>query len=276
MPQVQVLPRLPTFGSRLAEALGQAGGKIAQGYKQRKAQEDFNKLFSGLQANQNAASEDQFQSPNTNEITPQNPNQSPLANLMDPLSLPLLHKKAADAYGQKFADVTLQSISDAQKRQFDVQHEIAKEQRAKASKIEEEQRKEEKKIDTRQKALSNVDNILKSLESKKAYVGSEFGSKTIGLSLGLRREAIQRRKQIESEAIGLETYFRDRVSKGTFPVTMFNALLERLPNAEMSEREYQGAIDGIRSLLVAEGYKLPEDEKAKTQANRPPLTAFYK
>lgn len=117
-----------------------------------------------------------------------------------------------------------------------------------------------------QKELTDTNNILNDLESKKEYVGSQFGLKTFGGPL--RRKTIQARKSIDSEAIALEGYLRQQNTKGALSANVFNELLKRIPNSEMSEREYQGSIDGIRDTLKAHGLKLPgkQETSKKTES----------
>lgn len=131
--------------------------------------------------------------------------------------------------------------------------------------------------DEHQKKLKNTNEILNDLEKEKSYVGGQFGTKTFGGKL--RRETIQKRRAIDSEAIALEGYFRDLATKGTLPKAVFNELLNRIPNSEMSEREYQGSIDGIRKILKANGLSIDEtsepENETSIQKERPPLESFY-
>lgn len=116
----------------------------------------------------------------------------------------------------------------------------------------------------KQEGLQSNNEILNNLEKLKPYAGNSygrlFGSKTFGGDLN--RPAVQKRQQITSQAIALEGFFRDLATKGTLPKNVFDQLLKRIPNPDMSEREYQGAIDGIREILVAKGLQLP-DKKVK-------------
>lgn len=81
------------------------------------------------------------------------------------------------------------------------------------------------------------------------YTGGEFGIKTIGKSLGLRRETIQKRAHFDQLAAAYASYFRDLETKGQLPKGLFDAVIKpRLPNSELSERDNLGRIDGMDAL----------------------------
>lgn len=127
-------------------------------------------------------------------------------------------------------------------------------EKAETAKSKQQQENAEKQLN-----LQNTNNILDELEGLKSYVGGPFGSKTYGGSL--RRETVQKRQQINTASIALEGFFRDLSTKGALPKAVFNELLSRIPRAGMSEREYQGAIDGIRTILRSHGLNLPGEGK---------------
>lgn len=114
------------------------------------------------------------------------------------------------------------------------------------AKAKEEGKAQAEKQKTAEKAKGHLE-IVKSLREKIPYVGNQFGTKTIGGPL--RRETVQKRNQFNTEAIALEGLFRDLATKGTLPVKIFETLLDRLPNAELSERENLGRLDAIESIL---------------------------
>ncbi len=93
------------------------------------------------------------------------------------------------------------------------------------------------------------------------YTGGMFGTKTFGGKL--RRETVQKRAEFDTLAFSLEGFLREMSSKGQLPQSIFEALLERLPSPEKSERENKGRIDAIEKIIERYTPK-PKDKKAKT------------
>lgn len=124
--------------------------------------------------------------------------------------------------------------------------------------------KQNQEAQEKQQKLSGTEEILNNLEALKKHTGPGHRLANTG------RSGVQKRQQIDSEAIALEGYFRDLATKGALPQKTFAELLKRLPNSKMTEAQYQGAIDGIRDIIKAHSQKSePSSEK-----KRPPLESF--
>lgn len=112
------------------------------------------------------------------------------------------------------------------------------------------------KGEEQQAKLGGYLNTLENLEELKPYVGSSYyGTKTIGGPL--RRQTVEKRNEIDTLRVQFEGYFRDKIAKGQFPKTMFEILMERLPQATDSERAYQGKINGLRKMIESDMQGLP-------------------
>lgn len=121
MPGVQVLPAVPSFGNSLAQALGQAGGSIAQGLMQRNAMSRLQQLITPQAA------------------APGQPMQSPLQQMMGPnasLGQTLaVQQIATQALGKEGGKVAVDYILNQQKmgqkeRQFTATQEMQREKTA--------------------------------------------------------------------------------------------------------------------------------------------------
>lgn len=130
MPQIQVLPAVPTFGNRLAQTLGEAGGVIAEGYAQKKAMSNLQKLLndyenppqqvqnSGTLAEQTANAAQGGQAPAPVKKEP-----------LNPVRMLQLQKAAAKAVGEKAADAMVKTMMEKEKLALKKQNEMEKEER---------------------------------------------------------------------------------------------------------------------------------------------------
>jgi hypothetical protein len=208
---VQILPYVPSFGEKLAPVLGEAIGKVGQGFQL------------GAQRKSDA----------------------------------LKHEILGDSNRTLTERIkAFQGLSpDAQKSISPIFGSMIKQEMKDTSEKSAESRKTEKKRE-------HLGGVLDELESLKEYAGSTkvpFTSSFQAGPGGLNRTGIEKRASIGPLALTLEGVLRDMTTKGTLAASTFERLVKEIPNEEMSEREYQGKINGFRKILESEK---PEVRKA--------------
>ena len=95
-----------------------------------------------------------------------------------------------------------------------------------------------------------VEDLLGGIDELKEltpYVGSGFGTKTFGGDL--RRETLQKRSQIDSQASEILSIIKEMDSKGNLPKGIYEDMLKRVPKSTDSERVYKGKLDAFKSIL---------------------------
>lgn len=117
------------------------------------------------------------------------------------------------------------------------------------------QQKQQEKEQKDQGMLS----VLDELETILPYTGEHkipgFKSFLGAGPIPLNRGAVEKRNQFDTMAITLEGFLRDLTTKGTLPQKTFEALLSRLPDSSLSERQNKGRINAIRRVIESHSGK---------------------
>ncbi len=119
---VQVLPYVPGFGEQLAQALTTAAGNVAEGFSQRKARMDLEKLLNPQ--GQQVQAGTPMEKVNNTAGNPLQPNSQ-----ISPLKLMSIGSLAEKAYGKNQADILTKSLLEQQKQSEKEAQEIRAENR---------------------------------------------------------------------------------------------------------------------------------------------------
>lgn len=216
---VQILPYVPSFGEKLASSFGQAAGQIGKGYFERRDRENDSKII------------DEFER-SANGLKPLTPAQKASQAAAESTSeKPSDFGKYIQSYERKYG----KEAAKIRGNEYSAEKKADRERNEKMSEEKRERAKQYKKYS------KNLEN----LEKNKEYAGNIVWGP-------LNRTAVRKKAEIDSEAINLEGFFRDRYTKGQMSAQVFEELLKKIPNSKDSEAVYQGKIDGIRSTLQAE------------------------
>lgn len=123
----------------------------------------------------------------------------------------------------------------------DVYKDLAKEQRESPSKL-----KSKEVIARGDAILSNIDEMEKLIP----YTGSTLiPGKSFGGGSRLFPKALENRSKFNSLRGMLMSFYRDMESKGNMPKSIFDSLMENLPDAEKPEAENKGRLEATRITI---------------------------
>lgn len=244
---VQVLPAVPTFGSKLADVLTKAGGDVSRGY---------------IQRNQNRSDEKILQ-----EFNPDN--QSPLETLK------MFTRLSPNTQSRLTPLVTQYVKSQGQNQMFQQKQQEAQQQQ---QEVQTQELQEELEAEDLFKRLeehipytgSTKIPFTKSFEADSPNMAALFGNS----------KGVQGREYFNTTALELEKYARQQYTKGTLSAQVFNRLMESLPNAELSETQNKGRLKAFKDIIINSKKKAKAAARAGVKSDnkpeRPPLEEIFK
>lgn len=237
---VQVLPSIPSFGTRLADVLTKAGGNIAQGYIQGQQRQKDQSIIQGFNPDQ----------------------QSPLE------SLKLFSSLSPDTQS-RLAPLMTQYI----RSQGQTQGMQQKQQEAETAQLEKELEAE----DLFKRLRENIKYTGSTNIPFTASFGADKPSAAWMRPGGAK--AVQQREYFNTTARELEKYAREEYTKGTLSAQVFERLMETIPNADLSENQNIGRIKAFEDIILNTKRKVRAAAKKGVQSetkNRPSLEEIFK
>lgn len=140
------------------------------------------------------------------------------------------------------------------------------------SKQKEDQEKLAREKQEQQRNPRRIISNIKDLKELLPYTGNRFFVGKGPRIPILNREAIQKREEFDNLAFTLEGFLREMATKGQLPQGTFNKLLEKLPDAKLSDRANIGRMDAILKDIYNTFPELKEEATGKTKR---PLESFY-
>lgn len=253
MPQIQVLPAVPTFGSKLAQVLGAAGANIGQGYAQRKQRRADESVLEGIMKNPNASPMDMIGA--YGKLSPE------ARKDLQPLFNTILGN---------------QGKLDVQKLNLETKKELQQNKAATAVQIQQ----DIQKLKDQEAAKKNAEDqqgwerIFKDLEARLPYVGQSFPFTKTMFSKFPWSKASQEREFFDVTAFQLERYARAAHTKGAMSTKVYESLLSKLPDSKLSEAKNIGRIKAWQAELI-KNKNIPENLEELIE-DKPPLESFYR
>ncbi len=234
MPQIQILPAIPTFGSRLAEALGQVGTDIAGAVEQRSARRALDKMFNPPQQQ--------------DQGTNQQPNQTGHPPV-SPIQAAEVAKLAERAYGKEGGKAAVNAWLENQKLGAKEAATIRAEKRAAATKEEEKIDKVQSDIvsgfDSAQVSEANL-NRMEALKDSPDIISplGAYLTNMLGLPVSLTSSADTEEFQKLAAQRGLNV--ASAYGFGRILQTEFNNFLQTIPSLLNSREGKTRIINTLR------------------------------
>lgn len=217
---IPIIEEQPTSLGSLASALGQGiGGGIQSSLEKFNQGKQINKAVQGLQP------------------------------VLEQLGLPLESHSLSQILEAGVSPDNILNLAQNVHKTQQAQQQAA--QKFQQSQIEGEKKQKEKEFE-RTQAGRTFSNIVEKMRDLKPYVGTTYipFTKSAGGHIS-RTKAARKRAQVNTLRLSLEGLFRDLTAKGQFPKAIYERILENLPSAEDTEKQYEGRLDAIQQILDA-------------------------
>ena len=212
MPQIQILPSAPSFGSRLAQALAGAGANVAEGFAKRTQNRNDQKILEGF--NPESSSMDLISQ--YGKLSPESQkNLQPLVN----------------TFLQNKGKLEVEGLRQNQKNQ-------------------QLQQKEQAKQAEEQKAQAEWQDIFKNLEenNESGALQIPFFKSMLGW---IDWDKLQEnREAFDVMAFQLERYARAAHTKGALSTKVYQSLLSKLPGSKYSQSQNRGRVKAWKEVLL--------------------------
>jgi hypothetical protein len=231
MPQIQVLPGVPSFGSQLAQVLTQAGSQIGEGLLKHQQKTRLNELLSSM---------------------PEQPTAKDILGLASQLT-----PEQQQAYLPLFTQMMNPTETSYQKA---IGKETAKKQFEKEAVSE--------KLAGKERLLGELEQDIGYTGTTKIPFTKSAGAFRLtpeelkeagfidkvrhGASLLINPKGVEKRAEFDAKAQSLMAIYRELETRGQMPKAIFEKLQENIPNTKHSERENLGKIRATRSILKAQ------------------------